>query len=252
MRTMSTSATCPLGAVHGLRSAGRAGWVLAGWLAAATCSAQDLPRGDLPWPGDAAAPALTPGGDDPAVQVLPALRLQQSRSPATASVPAALAAPLGGAAYWQRSMVWQRRDRIELGFGLAVLREAQPQGPLAGERGADTSSLGARPVGGSGAPAMALLALGRAVTPGVAMGLGMDLPLNRSLAGPGGAGDGMGDGGLSNLPQGELRMGLSFMNRDAYDGLRRGLDLRMELSGATALTVRPRSGRVTLQLSSRW
>lgn len=200
------------------------------------------PRGELAGVADAAdaSPAGTaraashsaddgPELDDRQRPAARRVRLDESRSPATAA-----ATGDGTAAYWQRSMLWQQRGPVELGFGVAVQREVQAHGPWAANRGADTSSLaasGLRGAGGSllggvpGAPAMALFGVGRSITPSMSMGLGMDVPLNR---------------------------GLNFRSRAAYDDLRQGLAMRMQLGSATALTVRPRSGRVTLQLSSRW
>ncbi|MDT7835092.1 hypothetical protein [Aquabacterium sp. OR-4] len=64
--------------------------------------------------------------------------------------------------------------------------------------------------------------------------------------------DSLADGAASLPPRGELRMGLSFSRRGPHDALRRSLAWRMELSGSTTLTVKPRAGRVNLQLSSQW
>ena len=59
-------------------------------------------------------------------------------------------------------------------------------------------------------------------------------------------GDRTGDGSR------QVGMSLSFSNRDPYADLRRGRLLTVALSGQTALSLRPRGGRLGLQLNSRW
>lgn len=57
--------------------------------------------------------------------------------------------------------------------------------------------------------------------------------------------------GLDN-PQRELRVSLALTARDPYADLRRGMLTRIELSGQTTVSLRPRGGKVMLHLTSRW
>ena len=50
----------------------------------------------------------------------------------------------------------------------------------------------------------------------------------------------------------EMRVGLTFEGRNALGDLPRGTLLKMQLSGQTALALRPRHGRLNVTLHSRW
>jgi hypothetical protein len=168
----------------------------------------------------------------------------------------------GTAQAWRQSMLWHRRDRTGFGLGLDVLVPAQPQGPLASQRGADTTGLdgnaGAPPAPETGA-ALALLAVARPVASGVALHMAIGVPLTAGLRSSAGAGpldqtaDGLPGDSWRKGGRSEMRMGLSFGSNQPYAGLRRGLAMRMVISGATTLSVRPRGGgRVLVQLHSQW
>ena len=57
--------------------------------------------------------------------------------------------------------------------------------------------------------------------------------------------------GLDSTPQ-QMRVSLALTATDPYADLRRGLLTRVELSGQTTLSLRPRGGKVMLNLTSRW
>ena len=57
--------------------------------------------------------------------------------------------------------------------------------------------------------------------------------------------------GLDNAPR-QMRVSLALTASDPYADLRRGMLTRVELSGQTTLSLRPRGGKVMLHLTSRW
>ncbi len=57
--------------------------------------------------------------------------------------------------------------------------------------------------------------------------------------------------GLDNTPR-QMRVSLALTASDPYADLRRGMLTRVELSGQTTLSLRPRGGKVMLHLTSRW
>ncbi len=57
---------------------------------------------------------------------------------------------------------------------------------------------------------------------------------------------------MAASPQRQMRLGLAVSLRDPYADLRRGLLIRVEFSGQTALSLRPRGGRLGLLLTSQW
>ena len=57
--------------------------------------------------------------------------------------------------------------------------------------------------------------------------------------------------GLDSTPR-QMRVSLALTASDPYADLRRGLLTRVELSGQTTLSLRPRAGKVMLHLTSRW
>jgi len=54
------------------------------------------------------------------------------------------------------------------------------------------------------------------------------------------------------LPERQMSVGLAFRARDPYSDLRRGSLMKVELSGPTVLSLRPRHGRLAVMLSSKW
>lgn len=225
----------------------RAALVLAAWCGLCLPGAHALQAaGDVP--GDAPeAPEASEGvgGTAPG-----AVRLVESRWPAAAAGPVG---PVATAQVWRQSVLWQQHARTRLGVGLAVRTPVPAGGPLAGQRGADTTAVSpTAPEGQRTAPAavMALVLVGHPVAHGLSVDAGMGLPLAGTPARM--PHDGVADTVNTDL-RGEVRMGLSFQARSATGDLRRGLTVRVDLSGATALTLRPRGGgRLLLQLSSQW
>ncbi len=57
--------------------------------------------------------------------------------------------------------------------------------------------------------------------------------------------------GLDSTPR-QMRVSLALTASDPYADLRRGMLTRVELSGQTTLSLRPRGGKVMLHLTSRW
>jgi hypothetical protein len=53
-------------------------------------------------------------------------------------------------------------------------------------------------------------------------------------------------------PRQPVGLGLRLSTRPPLDGLRRGLQLRLEVSGATTLSVKPRRSKLLLELHSQW
>lgn len=149
----------------------------------------------------------------------------------------------GNSQVWQHAIWWQRHGAADLGWGVAYrqaanLNTAATPAPLAAPSTAPTN-------------AMALVAVGRTLTPSLSVHVGAALPLGITNA----ATNSWRDAAADTTPpdnRGELRMGLSFQARSAASHLRQGLALRVELSGSTALTLKPRAGRVGLQLNSQW
>lgn len=177
----------------------------------------------------------------PVAAAAPADELQAALVTTPASIVQAPSQQLdarGSSLVWQRAMQWQRHGSTDYGLGLAVLRPAT--GQVAGQVAVPAG--GAMPAG-----ALALLAVGRPVAGGVSMNLGAGIPIGVQAPA-------WRDTAEATAPdsRGELRMGLSFSTRSATSELRRGLALHVELSGSTALTLKPRAGRVGLQLNSRW
>lgn len=205
----------------------------------------------LAWPGQASAQAMA--HEIAAVDVYgrPTLRLQQDLLPADGRpVQAGDASPQPS----RQTMVWTQGRGLQLGLGVVA---AQPS-----ERGvAPTLARGVAMAPSANDPAVptqVLLAAGRQLTPGVDMRLGLGLPLTSSAsrAAAGGSLPLAGQAGVDALAdpsrQAELRLGMALVPSRAYDGLRRGLAMRVELSGATTVTLKPRGRRLTVQLSSQW
>jgi len=63
------------------------------------------------------------------------------------------------------------------------------------------------------------------------------------------ADDGRDDG---ERPTPQMRVGLNFHSRDPYADLRLGALMRFDLSGQTKFSLRPRHGRLSLVVTSRW
>lgn len=165
----------------------------------------------------------------------------------TRPLPSSEPSATGQVQRWQRTMVWAGGERHRIGLGLASLQPVLPQGPLARQRGADTTALqGTQRV--PMRPAMALVAIGRPLAPGVAVAMDLGLP----LAGTEAEGIHPLQASRDGASRGELGMGLSFSTRSATADLRQTLSLRMALGTGTAVTLRPRGGRVTVQLNSQW
>lgn len=165
--------------------------------------------------------------------------------------PTAATGPAGDVQVWRQALLVQQLDRTQVGLGVAVRTPVVPGGPLASQRGADTTGLrGAGSTPSLAGPVMALVSVGQPLADGVSVGMGVRVPVGATPAARlrGAAGDAaLRDG------RGEVQMALSFSTRSAASDLRPGLALRMDLGGATALSLRPRGGgRVLVQLTSQW
>lgn len=134
--------------------------------------------------------------------------------------PGALASPNA-----RQTMVWMRPRAGALGLGLGV---EQREGLL-------SANGGVRQAG---------LLLGVSLTTGQRSELVLQTPLlNASRTVP--------EPGLASADEArQLRMGLVFDSRKPYEDLRRGV--RVELSGQTTVSFKPRGGRIGVTVQSRW
>ncbi len=182
----------------------------------------------------------------------PTVRLQQDLLPADGRP---VQAGDGNPQPARRTMLWTQRAGVEVGLGLV-----QPQSAPRGAAPTLVRGVSAAPTAADAAvPTQAVLALGRQVATGVDMRVGLGVPLGhgaaRAAAGGGPltlAGQAGADSLFDSTRRAELRVGMALVPTRAYDGLRRGLAMRMELSGSTTLTMKPRGRRVTVQLNSQW
>ena len=183
----------------------------------------------------------------------PTLRLQQDLLPADGR-PAQ--AGDGSPQPARQTLVWTQRSGMDVGLGVVQVQPAaQGVAPtlVRGVAAAPTALDAA-------VPTQAVLAVGHRMAPGLDMRLGLGVPLGSGAARVAAAGGGMlplvgqagGDGLIDTSRRTELRLGMALVPTRAYDGLRRGMVMRMELSGATTLTLKPRGRRLTVQLSSQW
>ena len=145
------------------------------------------------------------------------------------------AVPPGGLAASQavQTMLWAGRPALRVGLGLEL---------TATGLGAGAVPQGQRSVGiMTGSPAASsamLLAVGM---PAGRLGqLSWQTPLSRpTLA------------GRDTEPR-QMRFSLTLVAVDPYADLRRGMLTKLELSSQTALALRPRGGKLLVQLTSRW
>lgn len=125
-----------------------------------------------------------------------------------------------------QTMLWARRERWSAGVG--VEQRWQPPG----EGQALPPAVQARGAG---------LLVGVSVGTSERSSLVWQAPLMRAADPTGLA-----------APERQMRLGLAFQARDPYADLRRGSLMRVELSGPTVFSLRPRGGRLAMVLSSQW
>jgi len=133
----------------------------------------------------------------------------------------------------QQTMLWAHRGAWAAGIGVEQRQRY--------ERGAQ----GLSPMQESG------MLVGVSLSTGDNSRLFMQLPLSNARwpsALPNGR---SADEALFN-EQRQLRMGLVFQKNDQLADLRRGLLMKVELSGQTTLSIKPRAGRIGVTLASRW
>jgi len=131
----------------------------------------------------------------------------------------------------RQRMVWLQSRRSALALGLGVEQRGPYRGGVAYGPSENT---GFQPAG---------MLLGLSLDTGARSRLILQTPL---LTAPRSAAD----EALLPAPERELRMGMVFHASKPYADLRRGL--RVELSGQTTLSFRPRSGRIAVALQSSW
>lgn len=158
----------------------------------------------------------------------PRLSVSQSQGEplATGGAMPALGLAAGVSPNARQTMVWMRPREGALGLGLGV---EQRDGMAAG-----------------GAPAMrqAGLLVGVSLATGQRSELVLQTPLLNAPR-P------MPEPGLASAHEArQLRMGLVFDSSKPYDDLRRGV--RVELSGQTTVSFKPRGGRIGVTVQSRW
>ena len=150
----------------------------------------------------------------------------------TQTDPLATAAVAGlpeSAAATRQTMLWAHRPGWALGLGIEERRRYEQQALLRG-----LSSQGAG------------LLLGLSLATSERTQLVVQTPL---LATP--ARFGPYDLANSAEPR-QLRLGLVFHKSDRLADLRRGLLMKVELSGQTTLSVKPRAGRIGFTIASQW
>lgn len=133
----------------------------------------------------------------------------------------------------QQTMLWAHRGAWAAGIGVEQRQRYEPV------------AQGQSPMRESG------MLVGLALRTGDNSRLFMQLPLSNARwpsALPNGR---SADEALFSEPR-QLRMGLVFQKNDQLADLRRGLLMKVELSGQTTLSIKPRAGRIGVTLASRW
>lgn len=157
--------------------------------------------------------------------LVPRLSVSQSEPLATSGAMPALGPGAGASPSARQTMVWMRPRAGALGLGLGV---EQREGLLPA----------------SGGERQAGLLVGVSLATGQRSELVLQTPLltaSRTVPEP----------GLSSADEArQLRMGLVFDSRKPYEDLRRGV--RVELSGQTTVSFKPRGGRIGVTVQSRW
>ncbi|MCU7369701.1 hypothetical protein PEC18_02135 [Paucibacter sp. O1-1] len=153
------------------------------------------------------------------------LSVNQGEPLATSGAAPALGPGAGTSTSARQTMVWMRPRAGALGLGLGV---EQREGLL-------SANGGVRQAG---------LLLGVSLATGQRSELVLQTPLlNASRTVP--------EPGLASADEArQLRMGLVFDSRKPYEDLRRGV--RVELSGQTTVSFKPRGGRIGVTVQSRW
>ena len=163
--------------------------------------------------------------------------LQRSQSSGLAPATSA-ATPLAGVPAAQSSgavtqtMLWARRERLGLGFGVE-------------QRWAPVASL-ANPFPAPAATRDAGMLVGLSWATGESSQVTWATPLLPPRSA------GMAWAGAEKWPEREMRLGLDFRKRDPYAELRRGALMKFEVSRDTTVSVKPRHGRLSFTLASRW
>lgn len=182
--------------------------------------------------------AVPPADDELPADTLPAdqgrwhFEREQSNGLAAPLAPPRALQPGGGSQAQTQTMLWARRERLGLGFGV------EQRWPPVGMAPAHAAAPAGRDAG---------MRVGLSWATGESSQITWSAPLLPQRLGDGGAWP-----GVDRPAERDLRLGLEFRKTDALANLRRGTLLKLELSRETTLSLKPRGGRLGLTLTSHW